>query len=93
VSKTRNQLYDIDVYRVLRQLWDGQLAAMQDPMGVSGYISACKSEALRVDALSKLGTAVTRAAKAREAAAQGNIADAFYWWRLLYNDAFPTYYY
>jgi len=86
-------VYDIDVYRVLRQLWDGQLAAMQDPMGVSGYISACKSDALRADALSKLGTAVTRAAKAREAAAQGNIAEAFSWWRLLYNDAFPTYYY
>ncbi|HYU71508.1 MAG TPA: hypothetical protein VEL31_02410 [Ktedonobacteraceae bacterium] len=86
-------VYDIDVKRVLRQLWDSQLASMQDPKGVSGYISACKSDQLRADALSKLGTAVTRAEKAREAAIKGNISDAFNWWRLLYNDVFPTYYY
>lgn len=86
-------VYDIDVKRVLRNLWDGQLADMQDPMSVSGNIPACKTEALRADALSKLGTAVSRAEKAREAADKGNIQDAFYWWRLLYNDQFPTYYY
>lgn len=86
-------VYDIDVARILRQLWDKQLAYMQDPMGVSGYIPACKSEPSLESALSKLGTAVTRAEKAREAAMKENISDAFYWWRLLYNDQFPTYYY
>ena len=86
-------VYDMDVRRVLRPLWDGQLANMQDPMEVSGYISACKSESLREDALSKLETAVTRAEKAREDADKGNIEDAFYWWRLLFNNEFPTYYY
>ena len=40
-------VYDIDMKRVLRRLWDGQLADMQDPMGVSGYIPACKSDALQ----------------------------------------------
>lgn len=92
-SDEQTIIYDEDVYRVLRKLWDGQLASMQDPMGVSGNISACKSNALRVEALSKLETALTRAEKAREATAKGNVADAFYWWRLIYNDAFPTYYY
>jgi hypothetical protein len=86
-------VYDIDVKQVLSRLWDAQLASMQDPMGVSGYISACKSDALREDALSKLCTAFVRAEKALEAKDRGNISDVFYWWRLLYNNEFPSYYY
>lgn len=86
-------IYDYDVRNVLKLLLDCQLANMQDPLAVSGYISACKSEASREDALSKLQTAFTRAEKAREAASKGNISDSFNWWRLLYNDQFPTYYY
>jgi hypothetical protein len=86
-------VYDIDVKRVLGQLWDKQLADMQDPMGVSGYIPACKSDALREEALSKLDSAFVRAEKALEAKNEGKISDAFYWWRLLYNSEFPTYYY
>lgn len=86
-------IYDMDVKRVLCQLRDCGLADMQDPMGVSGYIPACKTDALHKDALSKVETAASRAEKAREAAEKDNIADAFYWWRLLYNDQFPTYYY
>ena len=92
-SEEKTIIYDIDVRNVLKLLWDGQLANMQDPMGVSGYIPACKSDATRTDALSKLGNAYGRADKARDAARSGNISDAFDWWRLLYNDEFPTYYY
>ncbi len=86
-------IYDMDVKRVLCQLRDCKLADMQDPMGISGYIPACKTDAFYKDALSKVETAASRAEKAREAAERQNIADAFYWWRLLYNDEFPTYYY
>jgi hypothetical protein len=86
-------IYEWDVKRVLCQLRDCQLAAMQDPMGISGYIAACKTDALYQDAISKLDTAATRAEKAHEAAEKGNISDAFDWWRLLYNYEFPTYYY
>jgi Second Messenger Oligonucleotide or Dinucleotide Synthetase domain len=85
-------IYDMDVKRVLCQLRDGKLADMQDPTGVSGYISACKTDALYQDAMSKLETAATRAEKAREEAEKGNFSDAFDWWRLLYNYEFPTYY-
>lgn len=92
-SEEKNIIYEYDVRNVLKFLWDGQLASMQDPMGVSGYIAACKSNAFRQDALSKLGTAFARAEKAREASRKGEIPDAFYWWRLLYNNEFPTYYY
>jgi len=91
-SEEKAILYDIDVRNVLKFLWDGQLASLQDPMGVSGYIAACRSDATREDALSKLGTAYARADKARAAATAGNISDAFDWWRLLYNYEFPTYY-
>lgn len=86
-------IYYWDIQRVLKMLWDNQLAAIQDPMGVSGYISACKTEALRKDALSKLETALTRATNAKEAVEKGNISDAFDAWRLLYYYEFPTYYY
>lgn len=86
-------IYDIDTCRILQFLWDIQLAAIQDPMGVSGYITACKTEALRLEALSKLETALSRALKAREATEKGDIFDAFEKWRLLYNYEFPNYYY
>lgn len=86
-------IYYMDIQRVLKLLWDNQLAAIQDPMGVSGYISACKTEASRTDALSKLETALTRATSAREAVEKEKISDAFDAWRLLYNYEFPTYYY
>jgi hypothetical protein len=65
---------------------------MHDPMEVSGYIYPCKTEAIRVDALSKLSTAATRAQKARDATESGDIKEAFEWWGKLYNEEFPSYY-
>lgn len=84
---------DMDVARILRELWDHQLANMQDPMGFSGYIRACKTEAQHQEALSKLERAVGRATKARQCAVNHDIAGAFEWWRLVYDNHFPTYYY
>lgn len=91
-SAEKSIVYDIDVNSVLRQLRGNELAAMQDPMGVSGYISPCQTDAFKEDALSKLNTAATRAEKARNATINGDIKDAFEWWRKLYNDKFPSYY-
>ena len=85
-------VYDIDVKNVFKMLWDCQLANMQDPVGVSGYISACSTEAKKEDALSKLQTALTRAENARDAAYREKISEAFDWWRLLYDYEFPPYY-
>ena len=73
-------------------LRDNGLAALQDPMGIDGYIYPCKTEALKQDAFSKLNTAATRAEKAREAEAANDTKTAFDWWKLLYNDKFPNYY-
>jgi hypothetical protein len=86
-------LYSIDVKRVLRWLYDNNLAAIQDPMRVSGYIYPCSSDVKLEDTKSKLATAVSRAEKAYEAEHAGRIDDAFSWWRLLYDDHFPSYYY
>jgi len=86
-------IYDIDIKRILCQLRECELADMQDPMGISGYIAACKTQAQYEDAYSKLDTAATRAENAREASTKEQISEAFDWWRLLYNYEFPTYYY
>jgi len=91
-STEQTIIYDEDICRFLKFLWDGQLPMIQDPMGISGYISPCKSDALREEALSKLGTALTRAEKARAWSTNGYVKESFDWWRLLYNDQFPTYY-
>jgi hypothetical protein len=85
-------IYDIDVQRILAMLRDNMLAAIQDPMGVAGYIHPCKTDSLKRDALSKLNTAATRAENARIAESNGDTKIAFDWWRLLYNDNFPAYY-
>lgn len=86
-------IYDIDVKQFLCWLRDNNLPKIQDPMGISGYISPCKSDNAFSDAISKLKTAATRAEKAREAASKENISDAFYWWQLLYDNKFPSYNY
>jgi hypothetical protein len=85
-------IYSIDVKNILKLLWDNQLAAMQDPVGISGLIYPCSSDTKKTDALSKLGTALVRAQKAREAEEAGKVKDAFDWWDLLYDNKFPSYY-
>lgn len=84
-------IYSIDVKNILSQLWDCQLATMQDPMGISGYIYPCSTEAKKSDALSRLETALKRAEEARAAEDNDNIEDAFYWWNLVFGGSFPAY--
>ena len=85
-------VYSIDVKNVFSHLDSIDLARMQDPMGISGYINPCFTQVQLDDAKSKLATALTRAQKARDAEVRGDIKDAFYWWNLLYNGQFPSYY-
>ena len=84
-------IYSIDVKNVLRNILNDDLARMQDPTGIGGYIYPCKTDLKHEDALSKLETAVTKAEKAREAEEAGRIADAFDWWNKLYFYEFPKY--
>jgi hypothetical protein len=66
---------------------------MQDPKGISGYISPCSTDTKLAVAKSKLSTALTRAQKACDAKDEEDIKKAFEWWDLLYNYNFPSYRY
>jgi hypothetical protein len=84
-------LYSIDIAQIFRLLLNEELSAMRDPARVSGYIYPCFSESMKEDALSKIETALRRADNAWEAEHKGKIQEAFYWWRLLFDDQFPSY--
>ena len=84
-------VYPVDVYQIFKSLWNSQLSMIQDPMHISGYIHPCDTALKKEDALSKLGTAYSRADKAIEARKKSNVQDEFYWWRLLYDNHFPSY--
>jgi Second Messenger Oligonucleotide or Dinucleotide Synthetase domain len=90
-SQENTIVYSIDVKNIFKLLWNNQLASLQDPKGISGYITACSSEAKKSDALSKLETAFTRAEKAREAEMAEKISEAFNWWNLVFAEQFPAY--
>lgn len=82
-------VYDIDVKRIMKILYDYNLPSIQDPMGISGYVKACSTEAKKEEALSKVKTGYTRAEKAVGKRVL-NVDDAFYWWNLFYNNEFPN---
>jgi hypothetical protein len=85
-------VYDIDLCSILKKLETCNLAAIQDPKGISGYVNACSSEAKKTDALSKLSTAKVRAQKARDEENSGNTREAFGWWDKVFAGNFPSYY-
>ncbi|CAH8208729.1 nucleotidyltransferase domain-containing protein [Vibrio aestuarianus] len=85
-------VYHYDIHTVLNSLLGSNLAKMRDPMGVSGLISPCDSDAKWNEAMSKLRTAVTRANNAKVAASDNKIQDAFYWYNMLFDNKFPNYY-
>jgi hypothetical protein len=90
-AKEQSIVYSIDITNIFNNLRRNELSALQDPVGISGYIHPCYSQAMKDDALSKLETAATRAEKARQAERDDEIADAFDWWDLLYDGGFPAY--
>lgn len=93
LSQEESVVYSIDIADIFEYLVNIDLAKMVDPVGVGGYILGCKSEVAKKDALSKLNTACTRADKARDNEDNDNIKNAFYWWNLIFDDRFPSYYY
>ena len=91
-SEEKSIVYSIDVKHVFALLDDIDLAQIRDPMGISGYISPCKSDADLSSAKSKVSTARSWATKARDAEENGNIKEAFDWWDKLFAYKFPSYY-
>lgn len=55
-----------DLYLTLKKMRDASLASMNDPTGLGSRFGACSSESNRLDAMSKLETAVSRALKAKD---------------------------
>jgi uncharacterized protein (DUF2342 family) len=90
-SKETAIVYSIDIEKILKKLLDNQLAAIIDPMGISGYVQPCLTSTQKEDALSKLKTAVSRVEKARYAEFKEKISDAFDWWNLVFDGYFPSY--
>lgn len=84
-------IYSIDLDRLFSFLRTSKLAPIEDPLGISGAISACSSDSQLEDAESKLLTAHVHAELAREAERKGDIPSAFYYWNRLYNGRFPSY--
>lgn len=76
-----------DLYLALKAIRDAGLADMNDPTSVGSRFGACSSESNRLDAKSKLETAVSRALKAKDYAGDGNEADAIEQLKLLFNQS------
>lgn len=91
VSEQKSIIYAYDLYFFFSNLYSLSLAAMNDPTGNTGRITACSSEATRADSISKLASAVIRAEKALDAYKKGDLKIAFYYWDLLFAGAFPSF--
>jgi hypothetical protein len=81
--------YAVDLYGTIKKLRDVGLADIQDPMGVSGYVKACKTEKKKAMALTKIKMACSRAEKAFLSRNE-NLNDCFYWLKMLYKGKFPS---
>ena len=90
VAEQKNFIHVWDICQLLEGLQHIQLAAMNDPSGLTGRFYACSSRAKAADALSKLKTAATRARKALDAYNKDDFATAFYYLDLLFGGAFPS---
>ena len=63
--------------------------ALQDPMGISGYIPAAHTDRQQVLLLEAATSACARAYKAVTEEAAGRFDEAAYYWNLIFNDYFP----
>lgn len=86
-------IYSIDVKNVFEHLEKIGLAHIQDPMGMSGYVDACPSQAALEKAQSKVATAAKRARNARNAEEASDLKTAFQWWDKVFAYNFPSYHY
>lgn len=90
-SREDSLVYSADVTNVLRGLSASGLAAIQDPMRISGHVYPGVTAVQRTATLTKLSRAVTRAEKALDAEQAAKIRSASYWWNLVFGERFPAY--
>jgi hypothetical protein len=73
-----------DLYLSLKKIRDADLADMNDPTGLGSRFGSCSSESKRLDAMSKLERAVTRARKAKDYAKDDDHESAIEQLKLLF---------
>jgi hypothetical protein len=74
-----------DLYLTLNKMYEAGLASMNDPTGLGSRFGACSSDTTKATALSKLGSAVGRARKAKDLDSDGKHAEAIEQLKLLFN--------
>lgn len=75
----------MDLHLALKNIRGANLAAMNDPTGLGSRFTATSSETNKIDALSKLDTAITRVGKARDYENDGNHDKAIEQLKLFFN--------
>jgi len=81
--------YAICALGILQRLADRGCRALQDPLRVSGYISAVRTENQIAGALASVRYSRDHAAAAVAAANSGDVAEARRQWDIVFNGAFP----
>ena len=65
-------------------------AALNDPLGISGRIPAANTDAQRQQLAEAARYAADKSARALDAEVAGRTDDAFAYWKLVFNDQFPS---
>ena len=74
---------------MLQLLAQRECRAVKDPMNISGYIPAVKSESQRESALASVRYSRDKAKAALSADAQGDLNEARRLWDIAFNGQFP----
>jgi len=81
--------YSYHLMNAFRTLSMRKGAALQDPLGISGFIPAVKSDAKREAVAKALKYAADHAVAAFSAEEQGDTQEAIRQWQIVFNDHFP----
>lgn len=77
----------LDAFRLIR---DRGGKALTDPIGVAGWVAAAGTESQRSTLVEHARYAADKASSAIEAEIAGKIDDAYYYWKLVFNQDFPS---
>lgn len=81
--------YSQKFYELLALLAERQCVGLNDPLGISGRIAACSTEAKRRQAFVTVYEAAGHAKAAIRAEHGEDFGEAWRQWNIVFNDAFP----
>lgn len=82
--------YQECLYRAFALLQTRRCRAVQDPLGISGHVRTARTEAQVVASQGHVAYAVDKAVEAINAERGGNVANARYYWDMVFNGRFPS---